>query len=257
MSWRAHLFNIVFYLNLIVFLLLCIPFMLVPRHITIKTYVAWGRATRFLHKQIVGTDVEVRGLERLPAGPVLIASKHQSAWDTSILPSLFADPAMVLKRELSWIPLFGWFILKFQMIPIDRSAGPRALRALRKAAERAVRQGRQVVIFPEGTRRPPGAAPDYKPGVALLYGQLNVPCVPVALNSGLFWPRRKAQRYPGTIIVELLDPIPPGLPRKQFMRELEGRIESASARLIEETAMSPNPPPTVAAAKRLIDNHSA
>ena len=123
---------------------------------------------------------------------------------------------MVLKRELMLIPLFGWFAHKFRMIPVDRGAGTTALKRLIGRAKEAVRQGRQVVIFPEGTRRTPGAPPDYKPGAVALYLNLGVPCVPLALNSGVFWPRRKFMRYPGTILMEFLPAIPPGLPRAGF-----------------------------------------
>jgi 1-acyl-sn-glycerol-3-phosphate acyltransferase len=164
----------------------------------------------------------------------LVASKHQSAWDTIALVTLFPDPAMVLKAELLKIPLYGWFCRKFEMIPVERSAGAAALRRMLKAAKTAAAAGRQIVIFPEGTRRAPGAEPDYKPGIVPLYETLGLACVPIALNSGLYWPRRAFRRYPGTIIVEVLEPIPPGLPRSAFRELLEQRIEEATARLVAE-----------------------
>ena len=141
---------------------------------------------------------------------------------------------MVLKKELTYIPFFGWFIYKFRMIPVERSAGSQALRALIDAAERAVALGRQVVIMPEGTRRAPDDPPDYKPGAAALYGKLNVPCIPFALNSGLFWPRRQFIRRPGTIVISFLEPIPPGLNRKVFHSRLETSIETETRRLVAE-----------------------
>lgn len=243
MTPRALLFNIVFYLNLAVLLAGALVLLAMPRRIAMKGLKLWSRSTMFWQRLIVGTRVEMRGLEHLPPGPVLIAAKHQSAWETVALHAFFDDPAIVLKKELMWVPIMGWLCRKFDLIPVDRTASAKAMRALRRHARRARDQGRQIIIFPEGTRRAPGAAPDYKPGAALLYGDLGIACVPLALNSGLYWPRRKPQRYPGTIIVELLPAIPPGLPRKEFMARLERDIETASARLIEEAARSATPPP--------------
>jgi 1-acyl-sn-glycerol-3-phosphate acyltransferase len=126
---------------------------------------------------------------------------------------------------------------------VRRDKGARALRDMAREAREQARSGRQILIFPEGTRRPPGAPPDYKVGVLLLYQEMGVPCLPVALNSGLYWPRRKWQRYPGTITVEFLEEIPPGLPRKDFLARLEVVIEAASDRLLAEAAAAPHPPP--------------
>jgi 1-acyl-sn-glycerol-3-phosphate acyltransferase len=243
MTLRALLFNIVFYLNLAALLVGGLVLLVMPRHIAMKGLKLWSRSTMFWQRLIVGTRVELRGLEHLPPGPVLIAAKHQSAWETVTLHAFFDDPAIVLKKELMWVPIMGWLCRKFALIPVDRTASTSAMRALRRHARRARDNGRQIIIFPEGTRRAPGAIPDYKPGVALLYGDLGIPCVPLALNSGLYWPRRKPERYPGTIIVELQPAIPPGLPRKDFMARLGRDIETASARLIEEAARSATPPP--------------
>jgi 1-acyl-sn-glycerol-3-phosphate acyltransferase len=140
-----------------------------------------------------------------------------------------------MKRELFWIPFHGWFSHKFDMIPVDRDRGPAALRRMLKEAKTRIADGREIIIFPEGTRKTPGAPPDYKTGIVLLYDTLHVPCVPVALNSGVFWPRRSLLRRPGTVIVEILDPIPPGLPKAEFMQRLQTAIETASERLRAET----------------------
>jgi 1-acyl-sn-glycerol-3-phosphate acyltransferase len=175
-------------------------------------------------------------LERLPEPPFLVASKHQSAWETFALIPLFRDPAFLMKRELFWIPIHGWFSHKFGMIPVDRDKGPAALRNMLHHAKDRIAKGREIIIFPEGTRRPPGAPPAYKTGIVLLYNALDVPCVPVALNSGMFWPRRTWRRKPGTIIVEVLDPIQPGLPKAEFMRRLQVAVEGASDRLMAEAA---------------------
>lgn len=193
-----------------------------------------GRFELWLLEVIVGTKLEVRGREKLPNGACLVAAKHQSAWETFALIPLFRDPALLMKRELFWIPFHGWFSKKFEMIPVDRDKGPAALRRMLREAKARIADGREIIIFPEGTRRAPGAPPDYKTGVILLYEALRVPCVPVALNSGLFWPRRSLIRRPGTIVVEFLDPIPPGLPKAEFLKRLTEAIETASTRLLAE-----------------------
>ena len=204
---------------------------------------AHGSTCVWLLEKIVGTRLEVRGHENLPPGAVLVASKHQSVWDTFALVPLLHDPAIIMKRELMWIPFYGWFSAKFGMIFVRREAGPSALKRMAKDALNRAAAGREIVIFPEGTRREPGAEPAYMSGALYLYERLGLPCCPVALNSGLYWPRRSLARHPGTIIVEFLKPIPPGLPRKQFAKRLERVIETASDALIVEAANSANPPP--------------
>jgi 1-acyl-sn-glycerol-3-phosphate acyltransferase len=201
---------------------------------------AHAHATLWWMRVICGTKVEVRGRDKLPPGAALIAAKHQSAWDTVGLIPLMRDPAMILKQELLSIPLYGWFCRKFEMIPVQRDLRGTALRQMVRDARARAAQGRDIVIFPEGTRRAPGAAPDYKPGVLMLYDQLGIPCVPVALNSGLFWPTGSTMRYPGTIVVEFLDPIPPGMPRREFSALLQERIETATARLVGAASIPEN-----------------
>ena len=249
LTLRSLLFAFVFYVNTALFLVLGAPLLLGPRRWAMMGLEAHARASMFWQRLIVGTDCEVRGLDNLPKGPALIAAKHQSAWDTFGLVPLFRDPAIVMKAELGWIPFYGWFSHKFEHLFIERERGPAALRALIAGARSRLAEGRDVVIFPEGTRRPPGAEPDYKPGVVALYEALDVPCVPVALNSGLFWPRRSLVRYPGTIVVEILEPIPPGLLRTEFRYELQHRIEEASDRLLREAAHSPEAPSLPAEAR--------
>ncbi|MFV0367611.1 MAG: lysophospholipid acyltransferase family protein [Hyphomicrobiaceae bacterium] len=231
---RSILFAIVFYVNTALFLVIGSPLLLGPRSWAMAGLKAHAHASLFWLRLIVGTKLEVRGREHLPEGPVLIASKHQSAWDTFALITLFRDPAMVMKAELGWIPFYGWFSHKFEHIFVQRERGPSALKRLIADAKDRVAAGREVVIFPEGTRRPPDAAADYKPGVLAIYEALKVPCVPLALNSGLFWPRRRLIRYPGTIIVEFQEPIPADLPRTAFRQVLQERIETATARLVAE-----------------------
>jgi 1-acyl-sn-glycerol-3-phosphate acyltransferase len=231
---RSLLFNVLFYVTTTLFVVLGSPLLFGPRRWAMAALAIHGRFELWLLKLIVGTTFEVRGREKLPKGACLVASKHQSAWETFALIPLFRDPALLMKRELFWIPFHGWFSRKFEMIPVDRDKGPAALRRMLREAKSRIADGREIIIFPEGTRRAPGAPPDYKTGVILLYAALGVPCVPVALNSGVFWSRRSLTRRPGTIVVEFLDPIPPGLPRDEFLARLTTAIETASNRLLAE-----------------------
>ena len=240
---RALLYTIVFYVVSALFLVLGSWLLLGPRSWAMAGLSAHGSTCVWLLEKIVGTRLEVRGSENLPDGAVLVASKHQSAWDTFALVPLLHDPAIIMKRELMWIPFYGWFSAKFGMIFVSREAGPSALRRMASNAVDRAKAGRQILIFPEGTRREPGADPAYKPGALFLYSRLGIPCVPMALNSGLYWPRRSLKRHPGTIIVQFLKPIPPGLPRKEFSKQLETAIEKASDALILEAAKSSSPPP--------------
>jgi 1-acyl-sn-glycerol-3-phosphate acyltransferase len=245
---RSIVYALAFYVATALFLVLGSWLLLAPRSWAMEGLRLHGLFCVWLLKVICGTRLEVRGREKLPAGACLVVAKHQSAWDTFGLVPVFRDPAIVLKDELKWIPLYGWFCVKFEHILVRREKASAALKHMLADAQKKAGQGREIVIFPEGTRRPPGAPPDYKPGYIALYEGLKIPCVPLALNSGLYWPRRSLERYPGTIVVEILDPIPPGLPRAEFRRRCEAAIESASRRLIEEAAASPNPPPTATAA---------
>jgi 1-acyl-sn-glycerol-3-phosphate acyltransferase len=231
---RSVLFNVLFYLNMVVLMCVALPTLVLPRWGILGVVRFWARSNNWLLRIICGITVELRGLERIPPGPLLIAAKHQSLWETFALVPLFADPAFILKRELMWVPLWGWLARKARMIPVDRGARSQALAAIAAAAKIELARNRQIVIFPEGTRRPPGAEPSYKYGVVHLYAESGVPCLPIALNSGLFWPRRSIRRYPGTIVVEFLDPIAPGLDKQVFFERLQEVIETATARLIAE-----------------------
>lgn len=232
---RSLVFNLLFYLNTAVWLIVALPTFLMSYNGIIWVAKAWGRTNLILLRFVAGMDYEFRGREKIPKGPVIVAAKHQSAWETFALLSLFDDPFFIVKRELQWIPLFGWFMIKGRMVPVDRSAGKNAITDMIERARTELKLGRQLIIFPEGTRRAAGAEPRYRFGVAHLYVGEGVPCVPIALNSGLFWPRRSVLRAPGTVLVEILDPIPPGIEAEKFFEMLQERIESATARLIEES----------------------
>lgn len=192
----------------------------------------WQRGIQTGLAVLVGLRYRVEGLGHLPPGPCIIASKHQSAWETLFFHTVRPDIIIGLKQELRRIPLFGWYLAIAQNVFVDRGGAAKALRSLIEGCKAAVAKGWSILIFPEGTRQVPGAPPDYKSGVAALYAALEIPVVPVALNSGLFWQRRSFIKRPGTITVTFLEPIPPGLDRRAFMQVLEERIEGRMKQLI-------------------------
>ena len=227
-AFRSLLFLLWFAALSITLSLIFWPVLVLPRGATIWLARTWARATFWGLKVFAGIGFEVRGTP--PRGPVLVASKHMSMWDTLALYLVLDRPGIVLKRELLFVPFFGWFVWKAAAIPIDREGRASALRKMAQAAKQVLKEERPVLIFPEGTRKKPGAPPDYKPGVAGLYGMLEVPCVPVALNSGVYW--TSFLKHPGTITLEFLEVIPPGMKRGAFMALLQSRIETASAALL-------------------------
>jgi len=231
---RSYIFNVLFYLNLIALLIAVLPTLVMPRWGIIAVAKFWARTNIWLLRIVCGIKVDFRGLEKIPPGPLLVSSKHQSLWETFALLPILSDPAYIMKRELMWIPFFGWYTWKAGMIPVDRKRGSQALTEMNVHARRELARDRQIIIFPEGTRRPPGAEPRYKYGVVHLYAEMGVPCLPIALNSGVFWPRRSMRRYPGTIRVEVLDAIPPGLGKNEFFERLQREVETATARLVAE-----------------------
>ena len=231
---RSLLFNVLFYVNIIVRMIVALPIILLPRRFLLGVLRRYARSSLWLLRVICGVTVEWRGREKIPEGACIVACKHQSFWETFALFEVLRDPTYVLKRELMWLPLFGWLARKARMIPIDRGTRVTALGRMAAAARREIEGSRQIVNFPEGTRQAPGAAPRYLSGVAYLYSEIGLPCVPVALNSGLYWPRRSLLRFPGTVLVEVLDPIPPGLDKRAFLARLRSVIEEATTRLVAE-----------------------
>lgn len=237
---RSAAFNAaagVWTLALVLVAVLCL---LLPPGAILSVSRVWMAGLQFLLRHLVGLDYEVRGRANMPPGPAIYAFKHQSAWETVVIHLLLPKAAIALKRELVQIPLFGWCLRRSGMIGIDRDGRMRALRSLVEGARAALARGVSVIIFPEGRRTAPGRHAPYQPGVAALYLQLGRPVVPVAHNSGLFWGRRSFVKRPGRIVLEVLEPIEPGLDRKAFTAELRRRLEGASDRLIEETDSPPS-----------------
>jgi len=228
MQWlRSLVFNLSFYLWTTLVVLAGALLMPLPWCWMHKVGRLWCRGTLMLLRRIVGLDWRAEGLGSRPPGPAIYASKHQSTWDTLIFALLLPDCAYVLKRELFFVPLFGQLLARSRPIGVDRSAGAKALRRMVAQARRAIGEGRSIVIFPEGTRTEYGHRRPYQPGVAALYRELDLPVVPVALDSGRFWPRRRFVKRPGRITIRFLAQIAPGLERRAFMAELERRIEGA------------------------------
>ena len=230
-TFRSTLYFLYFITVSVVMHICALPTLALPRMTVVRISQAWSWMLLWGLKYVAGLDYEVRG--EIPKGGVLVAAKHMSMWDTITLYLLLRDPVIVIKRELLSIPFYGWYVRKAKMIAIDRAAGANALRQMAAQAREVIAAGRPIAIFPEGTRKKPGAPPDYKPGIAGLYTQLGVPCVPVALNSGQFW-RGGFEKKPGTIVIEFLPAIPAGLKRAEFMRALEESIERRTAKLLEE-----------------------
>ncbi|MCC7276289.1 MAG: 1-acyl-sn-glycerol-3-phosphate acyltransferase [Alphaproteobacteria bacterium] len=241
---RSALFNLLFFAWTILLAVTTWPALLLPRRAVVAVYHLWRRGIDALLRRVVGIEQRWIGLDRRPAGPVIYAAKHQSAWDTIAMPGRLGDAAVVIKRELLWIPVYGWFAARYGVIPVDRSAGSAALRRMLARARAAAAAGRSILIFPQGTRVAPGAAAPYHPGVAALYAHLGLPVVPVAVDSGLRWGRRAFLKRPGTITVELLPEIPPGLDRRRFLRRLEDETETATDRLAAAAATSARPAPS-------------
>lgn len=231
---RSTVFALIFYLWSIFLSPIYLPLMLGSRRFFWRCCLSWCRSCIAIIRTVAGIDYEVRGREHIQGGPFIIASKHQSAWDTLVYNAIVLDCAYVVKRELLWFPFFGWFLWRVGMVGIDRSGGASALKRLVADCKARLAAGRSVIIFPQGTRTAPGIEKPYLPGVAALYTQCNVPVVPAALNSGVFWPRRTFLKFPGKIIVEFLPPIEPGLPRRAFAAQLQDSIEAATTKIEAE-----------------------
>ena len=232
---RSLLFNIVFVINNVLWFVLALPTLLLPR----KTFFLWVLhpwcwSNLWLHSLICGVRMEFRGRENIPAGGCIMASKHQSAWETMALAASVPEPRYILKRELLFVPLFGFYLMRTGQVAVNRGKRADAIAAMNRAAELAMKEGGQILIFPEGTRKAVDAEPAYKMGVAHMYEALQVPVVPVAINAGVVWPRRTFLKYPGIVTMEYLPAIQPGLPKEVFFAQLQEAIETATNRLVAE-----------------------
>ena len=235
---RSIVFNLLFYLTLVILMIFGSPAMLGGRRGIFALANVWRATSVWLLETICGLRIEYRGIENIPAGGVLIAAKHQSFLETFALLKYAPDFAIILKRQLTYIPFFGLYLIVSKQIAIDRARGRRALQQIEEASRPVLAAGRQIFIYPEGTRRPPGAPARYKPGVAAIYAANAAPCLPVAVNTGLFWRRRGFLRRPGIAVIEYLPPILPGLGREAFAVRLQNEIEAACDRLNAEAIAS-------------------
>lgn len=229
---RSLVFVLWLYLSMALFAVGLSPALLGPHVMAMGVVRGWAKFVLFGLRWIAGVRVELRGLEHRPAGAALVAAKHQGMLDVVALLAVLPDACFVLKKELMPLPFFGWFAWKTRMIAVDRSGHAKALKDMARQARARLAEDRQIVIFPEGTRTPPGQPGDYKPGVAAIYRDLEGPCWPVATNSGVCWPAHGFRRTPGVVVFEFLPPIPAGLKRAEFMARLEADIEAASTRLL-------------------------
>lgn len=230
---RSLIFDFVFYVGTLIWTLAISWSLALSREGMIAVVRYYFRFIGWAERVILGLHYQVIGRDKVPSGAFIVAAKHQSAWETLKLELLFDDPAIVLKHELLKIPLWGWYAAKAQLIPIVRGAKGAAIASLIKGAKAAAAQGRPIVIFPQGTRLAPGAYRPYRSGIMALYEEMDLPVVPVALNSGVFWPRHARIKRGGMITVEFLDPIEPGLAREDFARLLEDRLEKATDALVQ------------------------
>lgn len=228
---RSLLFNIFGFCGTLIISVIGFPLLFIKEDWGRLNAKIWGVWMDFLLKVIVGIRVNVIGQENLPKGPFILASKHQSAWETYYYFKFFKTVTFVLKRELFRIPFFGWQLKGTGMIGVDRAAGASAIKHLIQQAKGALREDGPIVIFPEGSRSDPDKPGVYQPGIVALYRSLNIPVVPAALNSGVLWKRRGFLKYPGTITLQFLPPLQPGLSKEDFMKTLEEKIESACRNL--------------------------
>lgn len=254
---RSLLFNFMLFAWTTIYCVGILWSLLLPQPAFMAVIRFYLRSLHWLEKRLLGLDYRVIGWENVPEGPFILAAKHQSTWETMKLHLLFGNPTPVMKRELMWIPIWGWYAAKAGVIPVNRGARSKAVGSMIDGARRMARQGRPIVIFPQGTRVAAGVWAPYRIGIAALYDALDLPVLPMALNSGVFWPRRSFIKKPGTITVEFLPPLPPDLSRDVMLARLEVELEAATDRLVVaeggEATVRPAdaPPPGARAMARL------
>ena len=230
---RSFCFYVLAFIPTSIFCVTGVLCLVLPRFILVAYTRLWLRSIFFLLHYVQGISSHIEGKENLPTGPFIVASKHQAILETFFFPLLFDHPYIVLKKSLTRIPFWGWLAQKYDVIAIDRSNSKQSLRDLMEKGSKSFENGRPLLIFPEGTRTAPGVKTIYKSGIALLYAKLNLPVVPIAVNTGMVWPRKTFLNYPGRAVIKILPPIPPGLSKKEFMFNLEDVIEKESLKLME------------------------
>ncbi len=231
---RSILFMISFYLYSLLIFIIMLPTFLLPKRQAMIMPIAWTSGTMFLLRHVAGVKLKVEGKENLPKqGGYIVASKHQSAMETLMFHTLVPQPFYIFKKELIWLPFAGLYALKTGNLPIDRAGGATAMRKMLNGASKRFQEGMHMIIFPEGTRTPPDKRTEeaYHPGVALIYEKCQVPCVPVALNTGYCWPKNSFLRLKGTVTVRFLKPIETGLNKRDFLARLQNTIEDEQAKL--------------------------
>lgn len=231
---RCFIFNVLYTAWAMISSLIFAPLFFISREASLRSGAPWAKFTLLMARLILGITYEVRGKQYITNEPVIYASKHQSAWDTMIFLVLLKRPCYVLKRSLLRIPLWGWYLWRMGMIAIDRDGSTATMKQMLRDGKERIAEGRTIVIFPEGTRMKPGSAPQYHPGIIALYKQLDVPVVPVALNSGVYWGKDAFFKKPGKIIISFLPPIPAGLKKGEFSNQLQLAIETESNQLLEQ-----------------------
>lgn len=227
----STLFSIFFIVWIITLAILYLPLLLFPAHLLKKPVQFWGRGVLAALKLLIGIDYKIVGRKNLPKAPCILAAKHQSTFETIALYTNIDQLVVVLKQELLWIPIYGWYVAKSKMVPIIRGSGTKALKRIVKHGKQAIQNKNHILIFPEGTRVKPTEQKVYHAGVVALYKHLNCPVVPISLNSGLFWGKRQFLKSPGQIIIQLHAPIKPGLPKDQFIDKLKHTIEQETNKL--------------------------
>ena len=233
---RGALFLLVIYAAMPLVGLSYAPWALWSRDGAVAACHAWCRIVRWAARAIAGIETEVRGTP--PTGEVLVAAKHQSFLDIILIYGAIPRGKFIMKRELVWAPVLGQFALRIGCVPVDRGRRGQAIRKMLAEVAAGRADPGQLIIYPQGTRLAPGVRAPYKSGTAALYSELGQPCVPVACNVGLFWPRKGIALRPGRAVVEFLPPIPPGLPSAEFLQRLEGEVEPASDRLMAEAGFA-------------------
>ena len=231
---RSIFFYLFLYFWTILLGIISLPYLLLPRKYTLELANIWINGILILLRIICRINYEIKGEENIPKKGVIVASKHQSAFETLLLFKFINKSIFIHKKELFFIPIFGLYLKKSNMVSINRKEGPKAMRKMIKDVKENINKGFSIIIFPEGTRTPVGERKPYKYGITALYKGLNVPCLPVAINAGYFWSRRRFLRYPGKMVIEFLKPIPPGLEQEKFSKLLYDTIEDQSDILLEE-----------------------